>query len=305
MIDIKEFFSQFSNANYFSRVDNVHPLDLHIGLDEKGRKAIELRAAFTPRKVTGTSSIEVNQYKKPEYYTIRFSLIDDEVSGLFYKFCEDLIEQTRDVKEKTEGYSAIIIRFYQWKKMFVSSKSTFLTEPEIMGLIGEILYLKGTLSKRIGLSDALRSWSGQELTHKDFSFDDTWVEVKAISRGAQNVKISSIEQLDSDNDGELAVYSLEKMSTAYNGISLNKLVLDTRKLFISEEEQDDFMSKVALQGYEYNNYYDNFVYEISNVKRYSVIDRFPKLTARDIHKAIRKATYELSLLDISDFEIKE
>ena len=58
MIDIKEFFAQFSNANYFSRVDNVHPLELHIGLDEKGRKAIELRSAFTPRKVTGTSAIE-------------------------------------------------------------------------------------------------------------------------------------------------------------------------------------------------------------------------------------------------------
>ncbi len=305
MIDIKDFFSQFSNANYFSRVDNVHPLELHIGLDEKGRKAIELRSTFSPRKVTGTSAIEVNQYKKPEYNTIRFSLVDDEVSGLFYKFCEDLIEQTRDVKEKTEGYSAIIIRFYQWKKMFVSSKNNFLTEPEIMGLIGELLYLKGTLAKRIGLSEALRSWSGQELTHKDFSFGDTWVEAKAISRGTQYVKISSLEQLDSDNVGELAVHSLEKMSTAYNGITLNKLVLDTRKLFLLEEEQDDFMSKVALQGYEYNNYYDDFVYEISNIKRYTVNADFPKLTVSDVPAAIRKASYEISLPDIADFEIKD
>ena len=304
MIDIKEMFAKFENANYFSRVDNVHVLELHIGLDEKGRKAIELRAPFTPRKVTGTSSIEVNQYKRSEYNTIRFSLCEEEVSGLFYKFCDDLIEQTRDVKEKSEGYTAIVSRFFQWKKMFVSSKKRFLSEPEIMGLIGEILLLRGHLAERIGLTEALNSWSGQELTHKDFSFEDTWIEAKAISRGAQCIRISSLEQLDSDMDGELAVHSLEKMSSAYNGITLNKLVLETRKKFLSGEEQDTFMAKVALQGYEYNNYYDDYVYEISSFKRYKVNELFPKLTHRDLPVAIRKASYEISLTEIGDFEIK-
>lgn len=305
MIDIKELFSKFENANYFSRVDNTHPLELHVGLDEKGRKAIELRSQFTPRKVTGTSAIEVNQYKRADYNTIRFSLCDEDISGLFYKFCDDLIEQTRDVKEKSEGYTAIVGRFFQWKKMFVSSKNNFLTEPEIMGLIGEILVMRGYLAERIGLTEALQSWSGQELTHKDFSFGDTWIEAKAISRGAQNVKISSIEQLDSDNEGELAVHSLEKMSTAYNGITLNKLILETRNMFNPGEEQDLFMAKVALQGYEYNNYYDDFVYEISNFKRFKVNNEFPKLTPRDLPVAIRKATYEISLVEIGAFEIKD
>lgn len=305
MIDIKELFSKFENANYFSRVDNVHPLELHIGLDEKGRKAIELRSQYTPRKVTGTSAIEVNQYKKTEYNTIRFSLCDEEISGLFYKFCDDLIEQTRLVKEKSEGYTAIISRFFQWKKMFVSSKNYFLTEPEIMGLIGEILVMRGYLAKRIGLMNALESWSGQELTHKDFSFEDTWLESKAISRGAPSVKISSLEQLDSDVDGELVVHSLEKMSTAYNGITLNRLILETRNMFQPGEEQDAFMAKVALQGYEYNNYYDDFVYEISNFKRFTVNDVFPKLTPRDLPTAIRKASYEISLVELGAFEIKD
>src|SRR5699024_8133412 len=105
-------------------------------------------------------------------------------------------EQTREIKERSEGYTAIVNRYFQWKKMFVSSKGNLLTEPEIMGLIGEILYLKGTLAERIGLYNALKSWSGQELTHKDFSFDDTWVEVKTVRSGGQTVKISSLEQLD-------------------------------------------------------------------------------------------------------------
>lgn len=303
MIDIKAMFERFRNANFFSRVDNYHILELHVGLDEKGRKAIEFRGAFTPRKVTGTSAIEVNQYKKTEYNTIRFSLCDEEVSGLFYKFCEDLVEQTRETKERTEGYTSIVNRYFQWKKMFVSSKGSLLTEPEIMGLIGEILYLKGTLSDRIGLYNALKSWSGQELTHKDFSFADTWVEVKTIKNGSQTVKISSLEQLDSEFEGELSVFSLEKMSSAYNGITLNRLVIQVRDMFSSAEEKDQFMASVALQGYEYHNSYDEYVYEISGYRRYRVTDAFPRLTARDVSPAIKKAMYELSLTDLSQFEI--
>ena len=304
-MDIRSQFSAFSRPEYFSRIDDEHILDLHIGLDEKGRKSIELRSMFKPVKVTGTSAIDVTQYTKPEYNTIRFSLKDDDMSGLFYKFCEDIIEQTKDLKNEKDGYKAITTRFFQWKKMFVLSKNTFLTEPEIMGMIGEILFLRGPLADEIGLSEALKSWSGQELMHKDFSCSDKWYEVKTISRGNTTVRISSLEQLDSDKNGELIVYSLEKMSPAYNGISLNKLILETRQMFLSADDADTFLAKVAMQGYEYNNYYDEFVFEVSGLTRYKVTDQFPKLTHANVPKEITKANYDLALAEIMSFSTKE
>lgn len=304
-MDIRSQFSAFSRPEYFSRIDDEHILDLHIGLDEKGRKSIELRSMFKPVKVTGTSAIDVTQYTKPEYNTIRFSLKDDDMSGLFYKFCEDIIEQTKDLKNEKDGYKAITTRFFQWKKMFVLSKNTFLTEPEIMGMIGEILFLRGPLADEIGLSEALKSWSGQELTHKDFSCSDKWYEVKTISRGNTTVRISSLEQLDSDKNGELIVYSLEKMSPAYNGISLNKLILETRQMFLSADDADTFLAKVAMQGYEYNNYYDEFVFEASGLTRYKVTEQFPKLTHANVPKEITKANYDLALAEIMSFSTKE
>lgn len=304
-MDIRSQFSAFSRPEYFSRIDDEHILDLHIGLDEKGRKSIELRSMFKPVKVTGTSAIDVTQYTKPEYNTIRFSLKDDDMSGLFYKFCEDIIEQTKELKNEKDGYKAITTRFFQWKKMFVLSKNTFLTEPEIMGMIGEILFLRGPLAEEIGLSEALKSWSGQELTHKDFSCSDKWYEVKTISRGNTMVRISSLEQLDSDKNGELIVYSLEKMSPAYNGISLNKLILETRQMFLSADDADTFLAKVAMQGYEYNNYYDEFVFEVSGLTRYKVTDQFPKLTHANVPKEITKANYDLALAEIMSFSTKE
>ena len=303
-MNISEMFEKFFRPAYYSRIDNTHILNLFIGLDEHGRKSIELRSHFIPVRVSGTSAIDVTQYKKPEYNTIRFSLKDDEVSGLFYKFCEDITEQTRGLANEKDGYKAITNRFFQWKKMFVASRNAVLTEPAIMGLIGELLFLKDDLSVRIGLSAALRSWSGQELTRKDFSIDDSWFEIKIISRGNPCVRISSLEQLSSDHEGELVVYALEKMSAEYNGITLNKLVLDILKMFSSQEDKDLFMTKVSIQGYEYNNYYDDFVFELSSKTRYVVNKDFPKLTSADVPRAITKVSYDILLTEIMPYIIK-
>ncbi len=304
-MDVKSMYEKFAKYNYYSRVDNSHILELHIGLDDKGRKSIELRDKFNPRKVTGTVAIEVNQFKKPEYNTIRFSLAEEEVSGLYYTFCDDLIETTRGLKDKNEGYNAIINRFYQWKKLFVSSKGNILTEPQIMGLIGEILYLRGTLADKIGLSAALKSWSGQELTHKDFSYGNSWTEVKTVGSGGTTVKISSLEQLESNTPGELAVYILEKMSSSYKGITLNKLIMETRNLFAANDDREDFLSKVALQGYEYNDVYDEYVYEIRSYNRYIVTEGFPRLVPNMVMPAIKKATYEISIAELKDYLVQE
>ena len=61
-MNIEKSFKKFDQPNYYSRVDSTHPLDLWYGLDEHGRRCIELRANFKPRPVKGTDAIEINQY---------------------------------------------------------------------------------------------------------------------------------------------------------------------------------------------------------------------------------------------------
>ncbi|MDE6785038.1 MAG: PD-(D/E)XK motif protein [Ruminococcus sp.] len=304
MQNLKERFESFTEPEKYMRIDPEHILELYIGLDEKGRKSIELRSQFSPRRINGTSSIEINQYDNKKYKTLRFSLTDEEISNLFYTFCDDITEQTRCLANAGAGYNAVILRFNQWKKLFVSSKKAFLSEPQIMGLIGELLFLKEQLISRLGCYDALRSWSGQELTHKDFSYNETWTEVKAIKRSSQAVRISSLEQLDSEYDGELVVYALEKMSPEYNGITLNRIVIEVMNMFSDVEDRDIFMSKVALQGYEYNNYYDDFVYEKIYSRNFRVNSDFPKLTPQTVPEAVVKSAYDIDLNRISGFEIK-
>ena len=219
-------------------------------------------------------------------------------------FCDDMIDHTRELKDKSDGYISVVNRYHLWKKMFLNNKNQCLPESEIMGLIGELLYLSGPLAERIGLHDALYSWSGQELTHKDFSFEDNWVEVKTISRGKSSVKISSMEQLESDTDGELAVFSLEKMSENYSGITLNNLATRIKNSFTDISDETKFMAQLAMNGFALNDYYDHFVYEQSDFRRYKVTEGFPRITPADMPKAITKVSYEISLTELSEYEIK-
>lgn len=305
MESIRKRFEEFNQPGYASRATANHILDLYIGTDEMSRQMIEFRGFFKPRKISSTASIAVEHFTRPAYITLRFTLLDEEISGLFYVFCEDLIEQTRNLPDATMGYKAITNRFFQWKQMFTGSKKKKLTEFEIMGLIGELLFLKDWLFPRIGIQEALQSWSGQELTHKDFSVGDSWYEIKAISRGNQTVRISSLEQLESLTDGELVVVPLEKMSEEYNGITLNKLYVAICNMITDDDVRDSFIKKITFQGYEYSNFYDSFVYVADTARRYKVTEGFPRLVRSHVPKSIANCVYDILLRDLEPFAIKE
>lgn len=302
-MDFKSRFAQFTNPCFFSRVDANHILDLHIGINEHGQKTIEFRYPFSARKIKSTKAIEVNQYKNSNYNTLRFSLVVKSLEDLFYKFCDDIVEQTRNLKDASLGYNAIIERFALWKRMFVQSRDELLSEEEIMGLIGEILYLRDELFGKYGCCPAVEGWSGQDKTKKDFSYGNVWYETKSIHYNKTSVTISSLEQLESDNNGVLGVVLLEKMSPSYSGITLNNIVFDVCNQIDSAEYQDLFLKNVEKSGYCYNAAYDEYVFAKKCIRNFSVDSTFPKLTPSTVPQGILSAKYELSLLSINDHEI--
>lgn len=295
MEKIKERFLNIEGKNIFSRINPSHIIDLYVGHDEQGRYAIKYRGNFKPESsIKSVAGIAVNQFKNEDYNTLQFSLMYNDNKELFFTFCEDIIETTRSIADNRNAYKTILDRYYSWKKMFSTPKK-LLSESEIMGLIGELLFLRDYLFEKYGKGEALSSWSGQELTHKDFSYNDIWYEVKAIHSGKDSVKISSLEQLQSTNDGELIVFSLEKMSASYDGININKLALEILNALELDERKDLFLSAIMTQGFTFDESYDEFVYEFVSMTRYLVNSDFPKLTRNDVNEAIIKAQYDLSI----------
>lgn len=297
------FKEQFS-PGYYSLVDMEHPLSIYIGLDEQSHYALEFRGDFKPSCIKSSHSIGIKQYTNEDFSAIIFYLADPEMLDNFCVFCEDIINSTQSITDCKGGYNVLINRFYSWKKMF-QTKRSILNQYEIMGLIGELLFLKKFMFPTYGVNLSLQAWSGRDLTHKDFSLDNYWYEVKAMSIGKPSVKISSLEQLSSFNEGELAIYSLEQMSSAYDGISLNKLATSIINTLIGDENKDSFIRTLIESGFTFDSAYDEFVYEVVSLERYRVDNTFPKLTRKDVIDAISKVQYEILISEIQTYKIEQ
>lgn len=302
MIILEKFKEHFA-PGHFSRVNKDHPLDIYIGVDDQYRYALEFRGRFTPQDVKPSNSIGIKQYRTSKFSGIVFSLNEQEMLDNFCVFCEDIINSTAATADAIYGYKLVINRFYTWKKMF-QTRSKAMDESRIMGLIGELLFLQKYMIPTHGASVALRAWSGQELTHKDFSLDTIWYETKTISTGKPTVRISSLEQLQSPNNGELVVFQLEKMSPVYAGVNLNKLASMILKDLDTDEHKDIFINKLVDSGFSFDPIYNEFVYEVSNADRYIVNETFPRLLTNDVNEAIIRVQYELLLSLIQDYKIE-
>lgn len=299
--DIIKQFEKVNNNSEYVRVNAEHPLELYLGLNDSGDKTLRFNGEYTPIKIFSTKNLDVKQYKSNGINSLMFSYTSPVNDSLFYKFCEDIINSTMTSNQK-EGYKDILNRYSQWKKFF-STKSTILSEPEIMGLIGELIFLKENCFNIYGKSKALNGWSGPEPTHKDFSYNDEWFEIKTIGTSSTTVKISSLEQLDSKEDGYLVVIKLEKMSEKFNGVTLNKLVDSIRNELKLDEDKEIFDNKLSKIGYTFNELYDSYMYNYVKTSKYLVNDNFPRLLINGLPKGICNITYEIELSAISKMEV--
>lgn len=298
--EVKQKLESVSNNSQYVRVSDEHPLELYLGKNEKGFLTLRYNGNFQPIKITGSGILEIKQVKTSTYNSILFCYTAQDNYSLFLNFCEDIITQTENYTG-TDGYSEIVNRYNQWKKMFYGN-SKLLSEIEVMGLIGELLYLKDTAFAKHGYTEGLNGWSGPEPTHKDFSYNDQWFEIKTINSFKKTVHISSLEQLDSEFEGRLIVYSMEKMSPSFAGITLNELVMNIMSMLTFDSDKDIFTEKLKQVGYSFNEYYDNFVYNLVSKDTYVVKGEFPRIKSEALPKGISKVEYEIELTQIEKFK---
>ena len=298
---LNKFIAGFKEG-YFIRVGSKKH-DIFIGKDDEGRYCFEYRGSFSPVKVIGSKPLAVNQYKtEDENLILRFSLDYNELIGCFSAFCEDLVLSVQDMPDGNATYKTLVSRYQAWRKLFKPNR-TNLSEFEIQGLIGELLFMRDYGIPHWGIDVALESWTGPENTHKDFSNGDTWFEIKTITTGKETVRISSIEQLDSEIDGVLCIYSLEKMSPSFNGIKLNALVGELcSKLSLCQK--DELLNKLVLFGYDFEPANDNYVYAVTDLSSFSVRTGFPRLERTNVPLPISKVIYDIIISELAPFKIK-
>lgn len=297
---IKELLENQQLETY-SRYDSQHPLDIFLGIDSSGRKSLVLTLPANKEKVISTKTITVNFFNRDDDRTsLRFSLEDDDLKDLFYKFCEDIIESTRS-SNKEDGFSSVIERWNTWIKFF-SKTSLPLSESEILGLIGEVYFLQKVMVNKYGLDNALESYIGIDRAHKDFEIQDIWHEVKSIHNGVRNVKISSIEQLDSKYPGKLDVITFDQGTpNSKDNLTLNGIISEFKRS-LDRKWQLLFDEKMRKANYIEDERYDEYNYIFVSIDEYNVTDGFPLISKDILPNGITKASYEIDISTIQRYK---
>ena len=300
--EVYKTFREDFPSRHFIRFGENRYLSLYLGRDDDARYSFDFRGKYKPVRISSSDVIAVEQFQNGDVYTLRFSLENNDLLEYFCTFCQDLLDSVKVTSEDESAYHTLRSRYYSWRQLFRPDNGR-MTEAEIMGLIGELLFLRDYMIPERGIDMALESWMGPEKTHKDFSCQQDWFEIKTISFGKESVRISSIEQLDSDIEGALIVYELEKMSPSFDGIKIIQLVNSIIALLKNPSQRELFMAKLQLYSFEFSNENDNLVFALKNTYKYriDVVD-FPRLHRSLLPNAITRVQYELLLSEIESFK---
>ena len=302
-MNIEEKFARGAESHTYLRIDSEFRTNIFLGYNDDGQMSLVVAEPGREAVVKSSKLIDVSLKRREDNkMALKFDLLDESYKSMFFIFCKDIIA----VCERAGSDMAIsnaLMRWKYWKEMFGKKKSFILDKQEIKGLIGELFELRDHFIKDFGENVAVQSWMGPLLGHKDFEIGETWYEVKAVNENAVQVNISSLEQLESENDGHLVIIRLEDASmTSSVAVNLNEMVLRVAEEIKDPENLDLFMTRLDNMGYAPDEEYDNYNFVFKGRQCYSVTEQFPRLTRSSVSESIGNAKYTILLNGISEFK---
>lgn len=301
---------QWDSINYkdggFLQIDIDHPLEWHVGYQSVSQKTLLLISDAEIGMIESSKSMAVRRGRREadNRWTLAFELLRNEQQDVFLILCCDIIEHSQKAENSQDALSLVISRYKQWSRLLESQKSVLMDEHKRKGLIGELIFLNNQIDDSTSPLMAVQGWVGADGADQDFVYADCWYEIKSTGLSSSSVIISSLEQLDCEDDGELVVIRIDKTAPKKAGaFSLNDIVRQIcDKLAADVGVLDLFQAKLSAYGYMDLNEYSEPKYYCSRVQRYTVDESFPKLTRKIIPEQILSSHYELNLTALADWQ---
>lgn len=222
-------------------------------------------------------------------------------NDVFSVLTKDILEDLRKQKDADLYIEALKRRVEKWREFFKNPAKNKLSEKAVIGLIGELSFIKDLHSS--GIREVVDYWNGPIKSAQDFQGDTVAIEVKTTSSNKlEYVHISSETQLDDDQREALflAAYRIERNDAG--GTTLPALIEQVAAI-ISESQKARFYANLYCLGYraEDANLY-NKGYSVKELKVYKVSDGFPRILRPDLPQGVMDVSYKLSLQNCTSFE---
>lgn len=260
----------FDELNIYIFFDHTKQLHFIIQSDEKAsenRKGIKVR----------NTVLDVLDYGKNTF--IDFVCTSVEFKSKFIQITEEIIALYQQNKNLSKS---IKITINKWYYFFEKDTNIDLSEFEVKGLIGELLFIKN-FNGIVGNKEIINAWKGPESGVRDFNFNMFDVEVKTSSKEVGHVHTINGQMQLKTEAIPLFIYSISlKNSESENSINLKKLI----DYVILEIGDDSFLLNNFFEKLEKINVlaskvdiYNLYSYEIKNILTI-------KITMNNIHNFI-------------------
>lgn len=297
------------------RVNPLHPMDFFYGKDFYGNYVFTLRGRITgplpknPKQLAGLD-IVLDTWGEGEF-ELRLRLIDAAQVDIFKALCANLMSATRMLQrdQHVVGLETTLRRIARWQELLKSRMEDILSRSQIIGLWGELLFLRDILLGHLASHEALLSWRGPFGDEQDFILGSWLMEIKTqLSSSDRKIQITSAEQLDTVS-GQIVICH-QIIGPAGNedprAMSLNDLVVNVFERMKKDTAAIDNLRSILIEfGYMKRSEYDAEKWIINERCYYLVGEGFPAIKASELVSGITEVKYSIKRESISDFLVAE
>lgn len=270
--------------------------------DFQNRKTLTFSSNVQPDIENESESFEIFTADLNGKWQVSIFLKNEKEEDVFIYFLWDLFGSAIHTKNDEQFNLSLRKRILEWVKLF-NKRNHYLSLESIVGLLGELYFLKSKLFPLYGVKESILGWRGPLGEDQDFIFHQKWFEVKTIRFGKEKVNISSIEQLDRNDYGDLIVIEVEKSTDSIeNTVNIRSLIEEIVDSIVDDLSLlYEFERRLIILGYKDDEYYSNLIYLVKRTRDYKVIDTFPRIRRVKLDNEILNVNYTLSLSGIEKF----
>lgn len=291
----------------FQLCDADHPLDFYIGKDVDKQRLLLLVTPEEPPTIHDMRAIRIRSYKRDDgKWSLLLTLGSISLAPMFSLLCDDLIEASRNTGlPANKSLSFVLKRLSNWRRLLERGLPDLLSENEIRGICGELLFLQ-KLFEHLGKSEAVKAWVGPQKADQDFQAPVSAWEVKTIRPGALRVTISSESQLQVTTRAiYLAVFELaDCLIGEADAFTLNTLVDRVRSSLAADHDTSAlFEVSLITAGYASRPEYDAPSLVERSLAIFTANTGFPCITREMLAPGISHVGYDILLSACDNFRI--
>jgi hypothetical protein len=300
-------------ADNVRRASSTHPLDFFRGRNHAGQYIFALtadegcRELPKPPKLNGID-ISVERLLSDGARLV-LTLEDRDQFDIFRALCGHLLDATADHPRGASGRGLRLVlrRLADWHNMLRRRREGLLTTEEIIGLVGELLFLRDQVMPRAGVSGGVTAWRGAHRDEQDFVLGACQIEVKTQrSTSDHRLLISSEAQLDTASSRLLLCHQTVAPSlTGDAAISLNALIDDLAREVTADGPVVLEQFETALEACRYarREEYDEPKWLLTDRRLFEVRDDFPRLTPAMLPAGVHAVSYSILLSACQSFAV--